>query len=117
LAFGLLDLDRPSEGEPQTVERTLSRLHQPPGPRTIATDPTGAGEEAVDLQLGVIAPGRLELSPWPFASDTVELVAPWRCIPDRAYASAQEAAVVVREAPFIDRRALLQPGHRSPLDA
>jgi hypothetical protein len=109
LACGQMDLEEPSDDEPRTVERTLSRLDQPPGPRTVATVPTGPASDVVDLHLGVIEPGALGLAPWPFSTESIQLVLPLRRIPDRAYASAQEAATVVRESPFVDRRAVIRP--------
>lgn len=113
LAFGLMGLEEPSHGEPQAVERTLSCLDQPPGPRTVATVPTGPAAAVADLHLTVAEPGTLALVPWPFSTESIELVAPCRRIPDRTYASAREAATVVREAPFIDRRAVIRPGPRA----
>ncbi|HZL35457.1 MAG TPA: DUF3891 family protein [Tepidisphaeraceae bacterium] len=48
------------------------------------------GAVPVDLRLGYVSPWMVSVNPWPFADQQIELEAPYRAVPARAYASEAE---------------------------
>jgi hypothetical protein len=100
LALGLTDLSQPSGHiPPVTATSTLGLLDPPPGARIVPAVPLAAGGQRVGLVLRVVAPYRVHVDPFPFARSEIALTLVIREMPDRLYASAQEAASVYHEAP------------------
>jgi hypothetical protein len=100
LALGLTDLSQVSDdGDPVAVTSVLGALDQPAGPRLVPGMPIAAGGQRVDLKLRVIAPYRVRLDPYPFAETGLWLTMVAREIPDRMYASAEDAASAYHAAP------------------
>lgn len=100
LGLALADLSRPASAEPPLrVAATLGRIDQPPGPRIVEAVPVAAGADRVDLTLSVIAPGRVQVEPYPFAEPELTLTLRFRDLDDRIYPSAAETAEAFRAAP------------------
>ncbi len=60
LAVGLVDTAQPTQGgDPVSVPRTLARIEQPPGARSIPAVPVAPGGPYIALMLRVIAPGEV----------------------------------------------------------
>jgi hypothetical protein len=57
------------------------------------------GESPVTIKVRHTGPGSMELSPWPFASERLELEVPCRRIPAKSYASDEAFRDVYRAAP------------------
>ncbi|MGH2882981.1 MAG: DUF3891 family protein, partial [Solirubrobacteraceae bacterium] len=93
LALGLLDTTEPTQaGDPVSVPRTLGRIEQPPGPRSVPAVPMAPGGPYVALMLRVTAPGEVVVDPYPFSDMSFEIELSARMIEDRRYGSAEEAA-------------------------
>ena len=93
LALGLLDTTEPTRvGEPVSVPRTLGRIEQPPGARSVPSVPMAPGGPYVALVLRITAPGEVVLDPYPFSDTSFEIELSARTIDDRRYGSAEEAA-------------------------
>jgi Protein of unknown function (DUF3891) len=93
LALGLLDTDEPTRaGDPVSVPRTLGRIEQPAGARSVPAVPVAPGGPYVALMLRVTAPGEVVLDPYPFSEMSFEIELSARTIEDRRYGSADEAA-------------------------
>jgi len=102
LALGLIDLARTTGGpgaEPLPVTRTLARVEQPAGPRSIPAVPVAPGGPYIEITLQVAEPGVVALDPYPFSEPTFELELPARRLEDRRYDSADEAARAYHDAP------------------
>jgi Protein of unknown function (DUF3891) len=92
LALGLVDTGQPMIGDPVPVPRTLARVEQPVGARSIPAVPVRPGGPYVELTLRVTAPGEVVLDPYPFSAASFELELSARRLEDRPYGSAEEAA-------------------------
>lgn len=80
---------------------TLRSIDQDGGPYLIEAMPREIAGERADLVLRPVADGIVTVDPYPFDADTVEFQVSGRAIPDRRYASAQEAADTIAQAPEI----------------
>jgi hypothetical protein len=115
----LVDLGRATDvGAAATpVTATLGELDQRPGPRVIAGVPTRAGDEHVSLTAGVLAPGLVGVTPFPFAGEGLEIEIPLRRLARSAYASAARAAEAYHAARLTAVRCALVadplPGRKS----
>ena len=100
LALGLIDTTQPMRGgDAVSVPRTLARIEQPPGFRSIPAVPVAPGGPYVEVGLRVASPGEVVLDPYPFSETSFEIELSARRIDDRAYASAAEAASAYHAAP------------------
>jgi hypothetical protein len=90
--------------ETRPVVSTLATIEQVPGVRTIDGVPTRPGSPRVELRLTSIEPGVVTIDPFPFSGDALALSVTARAIPNRRYASADEAnaAVAAGERETID---------------
>jgi hypothetical protein len=89
----------PGEGDQSVpVISTLKAIDQTPGTRTVETVPTRTGSERVDLRLTPVEPGVVIVDPYPFDEDRISVSATARVIPDRRYASTEEARDAVAGA-------------------
>jgi Protein of unknown function (DUF3891) len=89
----------PAEGdETVPVISTLKAIDQTPGTRTIEAVPTRTGAERVELRLTPVEPGVVVVDPYPFDEDGISVRATARVIPDRRYASPEEARDAVAAA-------------------
>jgi hypothetical protein len=84
---------------PVPVPATLRPIEQPPGARLIPEVPGTIGGAHRDLVVTVAEPGLVEVDPYPFADASLDLELPAKLIADRRYASAEEVAEAVRDAP------------------
>ena len=99
LTLGLLDTTRPMRGGASvSVLRTLARIEQPPGVRSIPAVPVAPGGPYVELMLRVTAPGEVVVDPYPFSETSFEIELSARRLEDRPYGSAEEAASAYRGA-------------------
>ncbi|MGW2651092.1 DUF3891 family protein [Streptomyces sp. NPDC001393] len=87
----------PDGAEPLLLGSTLRSLDQVPGVRIIPNVPTAIGGERVDLRLRVVEPGVIEVDPYPFGPREVELSIEATVIPDRRYASQEDARAAVEK--------------------
>jgi hypothetical protein len=112
LAHGLMDLERAArDGEPVDVTATLADTNQVPGPRVVTGVPLRAGGPHVPITVTVIAPGRVQLDPYPLREQEVECVLPVRELDDRAYASADAAARAFHAAAVRELRVTVTHAH------
>jgi hypothetical protein len=109
LGLGLMDLAPAPDGDPLRVERTLGTIDQQPGQRSISAVPTGAGTATETVVLRPLGEDCLEVDPWPFAGDALDVSVPRRTIEDRRYASAEEAAAAFHGALQSAREIRLRP--------
>jgi hypothetical protein len=102
LALGLIDIERPTT-EPDVatipVPKTLARIEQPVGRRSIPAVPVAPGGPYIELVLRVTEPGVVAVEPYPFSEPNFELEVPVRRIEDRRYGSADEVARVYHDTP------------------
>jgi hypothetical protein len=105
----LVELDRATDVRaPATpVTATLAELDQRPGPRVVTGVPTRPGDEHLSLTVGVLAPGRVSVAPFPFAGEQLEIEIPVRRLARGAYASAARAAEAYHAAPLATLRCTL----------
>jgi len=100
LALGLIDTTQPMRGgDAVSVPRTLARIEQPPGSRSVPAVPVAPGGPYIEVGLRVTSPGEVVLDPYPFSEASFEIELSARRIDDRAYASAEEAASAYHAAP------------------
>jgi Protein of unknown function (DUF3891) len=93
LALGLMDLERPADGEPVDVTSTLTRVDQAPGARMVTGAPRAIGDpRRATITVQPIGPGSITLDPYPFRPPELQLAVPVRELEDRPYESAEEAA-------------------------
>jgi hypothetical protein len=93
LALGLMDLERPADGEPVDVTSTLTRVDQAPGARMVTGVPRAIGDpRRATIAVQPIGPGNVTLDPYPFRPPELRLAAPVRELEDRPYESAEGAA-------------------------
>jgi hypothetical protein len=105
LALCLLDTGRPlSGGAPVAMPPTLPHVDQPAGGRIIPSVPQRLGSPHVDVTLWVAESQRVVLDPYPFEAPEFDVEVPVRELPDRQYASAEEAAAAYHDAPVQARR-------------
>jgi Protein of unknown function (DUF3891) len=93
LALGLMDLERPADGEPVDVTSTLTRVDQVPGARSVSGVPRAIGDpDRATITVQPIGPGSITLDPYPFRQPELHLAVPVRELENRPYESAQVAA-------------------------
>lgn len=100
LALGLVDLAQTTTGaEVLPVSRTLARVEQPIGARSIPDVPAAPGGPYVELELRVTEPGVVAVDPYPFSEPRFELEVPARRLEDRRYESPDEVVRAYHDAP------------------
>jgi Protein of unknown function (DUF3891) len=102
LALGLVDLAQSTDtagAEPLSVPKSLARVEQPIGPRSIPDVPVASGGPYVELRLQVAEPGVVTVDPYPFSEPSFEFELPVRRIEDRRYDSADEVARAYHDTP------------------
>ena len=89
----LADLRQPTElaAPIVRVQATLRELDQRPGPRSLPAVPTRRAGEHVTLTAGVLAPGTVSVTPFPFAGSSLEVSVPVRPLSRCSYATAARA--------------------------
>jgi len=102
LALGLVDLTQTtlgSDAETLSVLRTLARVEQPVGPRSIPDVLVALGGPYVELALTVAKPGVVAIDLYPFSEPSFELELPARYLEDRRYESADELVRAYHDTP------------------
>jgi len=94
----LIDLTPDDDAPERPVPETLKAIDQEPGRRTIGSVPLSVGGERVELSLRAVEPGVITAEPYPFDTDELDWAVEARTIPDRAYASQEEAAEALADA-------------------
>jgi hypothetical protein len=110
----LVDVRVPSDRSATALPMpaTLRTLDQPPGGRILPSVPTTVGGPHVDIAVAVEGPGVVALDPFPFAGP-LDVEMPARAIPDRRYASEDEAAAALRAAAPITVGCRIVPGENA----
>jgi hypothetical protein len=93
LALGLMDLERPADGETVDVTSTLTRVDQVAGARLITGVPRAIGDpRRASIMVQPIGPGSVTFNPYPFRQPQLHLAVPVRELENRPYESAAMAA-------------------------
>jgi hypothetical protein len=109
LSLAMADLGGPAPAvEPASALAMIGELEPAPGPRTLDGVPVGPLGERVQLTLTPVAPGVVEVDPFPFAAP-VRTTQRERRIPDRAYADDADLAAAYAAADPEDVAIELRP--------
>jgi hypothetical protein len=90
LYVSLMDI-RPSDGPVVPLASTLKGLDQVPGAKLIESVPLRIAGARSDLVLTPVADGVVTVDPYPFDVDSIDVSVTGKAIPDRRYASQEDA--------------------------
>jgi hypothetical protein len=108
LCLSLIDLEHESPAHTLVMARTLFSIDQEPSRRVILRAPRNREGDRVDLTVSVVAPGTVEVDPFPFGEREIAVEIPARLLKDAHYASAEEAAAAYHGAPEHSRQCSLR---------